>query len=121
MKWPTVLSLQNKEALDHYPVVHFFPPKHYAAHLVNTTPNDLVFPKHELKGTCEPPSSFKTTPPTGTAGVGFKYFSGDIHKIYDFQTLEYGYASDLGVDVDADLVMAVLQTQNDVASTARNV
>lgn len=56
-----------------------------------------------------------------TAGVGFKYFSGDIHKIYDFQTLEYGYASDLGVDVDADLAMAVLQTQNDVASTARNV
>ena len=56
-----------------------------------------------------------------TAGVEFKFFSGDIHKIYDFQTLEYGYASDLGIDVDSDLVAAVVGTQSEAVTAARNM
>jgi hypothetical protein len=45
-------------------------------------------------------------------GVGFRYFNADIHKILDFQTMEYGYASDLGITVDTDLIVAIAATQN---------
>ena len=45
-------------------------------------------------------------------GVGFRYFNADIHKILDFQTMEYGYASDLGITVDTDLIEAIAATQN---------
>ena len=46
-----------------------------------------------------------------TIGVSFKCFNADIHKIFDFQTMEYGYASDLGLTVDSDLVSAVVSDE----------
>ena len=29
-------------------------------------------------------------------GISFKFLEGSVHKILDFQTMEYGYATDMG-------------------------
>ena len=37
-------------------------------------------------------------------GGSIKFLEGSVHKILDFQTMEYGYATDFGVGINAEFV-----------------
>ena len=56
-----------------------------------------------------------------TMGMSFKYFNADIHKILDFQTMEYGYASDLGLSIDTDLLDSISMPPTRLEDMAENV